>query len=128
MATRTSISYVCDLPGHDGEADAARMVKFGLGGEEYEVDACESHAEQIEAAVGAFTTFARKTTAEPASRRAPRTPADSAGYQQKKEHGEENAAVREWAARQLADTGDEMFRVSDRGRISGAVRAAYNAR
>ena len=112
---------VCDL--HDDEVEGAETVAFGLDGAAYEIDACEEHASALRDAFAPYVGAARR-----AGRPAP-SAAGRRGQGRAKPNGagagggggkERVQEIREWA-RANGHT------VSERGRLSGAVVAAYEA-
>ena len=119
MAQKVQVMLVCDL--HDDEVEGVETVAFGLDGASYEIDACEEHATEIRDAMASYVGAARRA-GRPApaagSKRSARTakssPAAAAGGKERVQE------IREWA-RQNGHT------VSERGRLSGAVVAAYEA-
>ena len=121
MAQKVQVLLVCDL--HDGEVEGSETVAFGVDGATYEIDVCEEHATAMRDAfaeyVGAGRRAGRGQTAAAARRpRAPRAAGSgSAPSGSSREHVQE---VREWAR-------TNGHAVSERGRLSGAVIAAYEA-
>ena len=108
---------VCDL--HDDEVEGVETVAFALDGAAYEIDACEEHASALRDAFAPYVGAARRA-GRPAPAAAGRKaqggkakPAGSGGKERVQE-------IREWA-RANGHT------VSERGRLSGAVVAAYEA-
>ena len=101
MAQKVQVMLVCDL--HDDEVEGVETVAFGLDGASYEIDACEQHATEIRDAMASYVGAARRAG----------RPAAAGGKERVQE-------IREWA-RQNGHT------VSERGRLSGAVVAAYEA-
>ena len=105
MAQRVNIVLVDDIDG----SEATETVSFGLDGTTYEIDLNDEHAAALREALSGYVGHARKVG--PAPRRGRRTaPAD----------GPSPAEIREWARSQGMD-------VPERGRVSGDVRAAYDA-
>jgi len=119
-------SYSCDLCGREiaeeDQADAHQVVTWGVnkGSATYEVDLCRSDLAKFHRAEGALEQFfavghrvsgtgrrTRGSTAAGRGRRGRGTSADT-------------SAIREWARR-------NGYEVSDRGRISEALREAYAA-
>ena len=102
MAQRVEVKLIDDLDG----GDAAETVSFSLDGISYEIDLSDKHAQKLRDEFAAWTGHARRsgTGARSASRR--RSAASG-------------AAVREWARA-------NGHQVSDRGRISAEVQAAYD--
>ena len=122
MAQKVQVMLVCDL--HDDEVEGVETVAFGLDGASYEVDACEEHATALRDAFAPYVGAARRAGRPAAGAGAKRGPGrakpaasgGSAGGGGKERVQE----IREWA-RANGHT------VSERGRLSGAVVAAYEA-
>jgi hypothetical protein len=121
MASRTTVTLVDDL---DGDT-ADETVEFGIDRAEYEIDLTSSHAGELRDALARYVAAARRTggrRAGPAAR--PSGPApepaarpDAAPSPQSRERNQE---IRAWAAEHGAP-------LSERGRIPGAVVAAFEA-
>lgn len=110
MVTKTQVLLVDDVNGED----AAETVSFALDGSQYEIDLTAENAAGIREAFAPFVGAARKVRGRASSGRAPgRRGASSSG-------GHDPAVVRAWAAQ-------NGVAVSDRGRISAAVLASYEA-
>ena len=112
MAQRVQVILVCDL--HEGEVEGTETIAFGLDGSAYEIDVCEAHAKELRDAYAPFVGAARRA-------------GRSAGGGQRRSRGSrsggtgnEVAQIREWAR-------NNGHQVSERGRISATVRAAYDA-
>ncbi|GAB2531885.1 histone-like nucleoid-structuring protein Lsr2 [Brachybacterium huguangmaarense] len=106
MARKTFVELVDDIDG--GKAD--ETVSFSLDGVGYEIDLTAENAQRLRDEVGEWAGKARRVS----GRRTARTSAPSSAS------SEETARIREWAR-------ENGHQVSDRGRISQAVRDAYNA-
>lgn len=106
MAQKVNIVLIDDID----ESDAAETVSFGLDGVHYEIDLNEEHAAQLRESLAGFVGHARKATGARRGRRSSGAAA-SAG---------DTKAIRAWAR----ENGHE---VSDRGRVSAEIRAAYAA-
>jgi hypothetical protein len=104
MAQRTQILYVDDIDG----SEAAGTVRFGLAGNDYEIDLSQEHADALAAAIQPFIAAARKV---PSARR-PVKGARPARHDQ--------SDVRAWARGQ-------GIKISDRGRIPADVLARYES-
>jgi hypothetical protein len=104
MAQRTQVLYVDDIDG----SEAAGTVRFGLGGNDYEIDLSQKHADQLAEAIGPFIAVARKV---PSARRATRS-GRAARHDQ--------SDVRAWARGQ-------GIKISDRGRIPADVLTRYES-
>ena len=112
MAQKVQVLLVCDL--HDDEVEGSETISFGLDGSSYEIDVCDAHAAQLRDAFAPFVGAARRAgrAAAPAARRG-RTAPKPAG-------GDRIAEIREWGRA-------HGHQVSERGRLSAALVAAYEA-
>jgi hypothetical protein len=120
MAQKVQVMLVCDL--HEDEVEGVETVAFGLDGSAYEIDTCEEHAAELRDAFARFVGSARRA-GRPATGGAPRKatrgaarPAGSSGTADR----ERVQAIREWAR-------SHGHTVSERGRLSSTVIAAYEA-
>ncbi len=104
MAQRVNIVLEDDIDG----GDATETVMFGLDGVTYEIDLSDRNAAKLRDTLTKYVSSARRTTSR--ARRSARRGTS----------GPSTAQVREWAR----STGHQ---VSDRGRISAEIRAAYEA-
>jgi hypothetical protein len=117
MATKTVVSLVDDLTGDAAE----ETVEFGLDGVTYEIDLAAANAAALRETLGTYLPRARRVagrrrtgrggpsaSAPSSARPTGRAPVDR----------EQSRAIREWARRQ-------GMTVSDRGRISAEITAAY---
>jgi hypothetical protein len=112
MAQKVTTHLVDDLTGDTIEEGKGRTVAFGFDGTHYEIDLTDDNADALREALSDYVAAARKV-----SGRSGRT---SAGNGPKRGNSEDLARIREWANA----NGHE---VSSRGRISQAVRDAYDA-
>jgi hypothetical protein len=116
MAQKVQVMLVCDL--HADEVEGSETLTFGLDGSTYEIDVCDEHAAEMRDAFAPFVGAARRagrTASAPTQRRS------SAGGGRKAAGGNERVGeIREWARK-------NGHQVSERGRISGTVMAAYEA-
>lgn len=114
MAQKVQVTLVCDL--HDDEVAGSQTVAFGLDGSSYEIDLCDEHAAELRDTFAEYVGAARRagrTPVAPAQRRAGRTAsARGSGDRQRVQD------IREWAR-------SSGHKVSERGRLSSAVIAAY---
>lgn len=117
MAQKISVLLVCDL--HEDEVEGTETVAFGLDGTAYEVDVCDEHSAQIRDAFAPFVGAARRA-GRPAAGTASRRPSRSARPAPAGSDRELVQAKREWARK-------NGFTVSDRGRLSAELLAAYDA-
>jgi hypothetical protein len=115
MAQQVNVKFVDDL---DGSA-AAGTVSFALDGRAYEIDLSDDNAAKLRDSLALFVAAARKNggSAATGSRRTPKMTASSRPQPLDRE---QTAAIRAWARQ----NGHE---VSDRGRISKTVVAAFQA-
>ena len=108
MAQKVQVLLVDDIDG--GTAD--ETVTFGLDGVTYEIDLTAGHATELRDALAQWVGHARKLGGRTSSKGgAPRARRSSSGDAQ---------AIREWAK-------EHGHQVSERGRISAEVKAAYDA-
>jgi len=112
MAQKVTTHLVDDLTGDTIDDGKGQTVTFGFDGSAYEIDMTDDNAKALREAFSDYIAAARKV-----SGRSGRT---SGGSAPKRGNAEELGKIREWAAA----NGHE---VSSRGRISQAVRDAYDA-
>jgi hypothetical protein len=106
MAQRVNIVLEDDLDG----GDADETLTFGLDGVTYEIDLSAGNAAKLREAMAPFVGHARRAGGR---RAAPRPAAPRSSGKR------DLADVREWARK-------NGHKVSDRGRISAEVQAAYD--
>lgn len=125
MAQKVNVVLVDDLD----DSEASETVTFSLDGASYEIDLNEDNAAQLRDAFAPYVGAARRAGRAPAasSRRtssSSATAARSAASPSRPAAGgsdrERTQAMREWAR-------SNGHQVSERGRLSGAVIAAYDA-
>ncbi|MBT0993915.1 Lsr2 family protein [Cellulomonas sp. DKR-3] len=111
MAQKVQSLLVDDVDG--GAAD--ETVSFGFDGVTYEIDLTSAHAAEVREAFAQWIGHARKVGGRSAGR--------GAGRQGRRTSASAGASgdIREWAK-------DHGYHVSERGRISAEVKAAYDAR
>ena len=109
VAQRVSVSYTCDYDDKEIPAGQQRNIKFGIDGQEYEIDLCARHGERLSEVVGKFAEHARKATVKQPKRRR-RTTANR----------QRSAEIRAWAK-------SSGIEVSDRGRIPGHVLVGFES-
>lgn len=110
MAKRIQVLLDDDIDG----STAAETVRFGLDGTDYEIDLSERNSAALRKALDKYVTHSRKLGKSGGSSR-------SASTRSSTPRGRaETQAIREWAR-------SNGFEVSDRGRISEEVSAAYRA-
>lgn len=110
MAQRTFVQLVDDLDGTALTDKEGRTVTFALEGVSYEIDLSQAHVDELTKALAPYVAAGRKISARKSAARASGTKSDPAELQK----------IRDWA-------GKNGHTVSSRGRISAAVRDAYNA-
>jgi len=112
MAQKVQVILVDDVDG--GEAD--ETVSFALDGTTYEIDVSESHAQSLRDALAPWLAHARRLSGRSSAGR-PRQ-AGAKGRSAAASDRLDLTAVRSWAR-------GNGFQVSDRGRVSSQVLAAY---
>jgi hypothetical protein len=111
MAQKVQVLLVCDL--HDGDVEGTETVSFSLDGAAYEIDVCADHGGELRDAFAPYVGAARRAGRAGTTTARRGRPAQAAGKDRTTE-------IREWA-RQNGHT------VSERGRLSAKVVAAYEA-
>lgn len=113
MAQRVNVVLVDDLDGNEAE----ETVQFGLDGASYEIDLSSSNAEKLREALAVYVGHARKSGSRSRGKVATRGSSRSSG----RAAGEPSPAeIRAWAR-------ENGWEVPERGRVSGEVRAAFEA-
>lgn len=102
MAQKVHVVLVDDVDG--GQAD--ETLKFAIDGAQYEIDLSSSNAADLRASLAPWIKAARKLSSKGTAKA--RTSAGDSG------------AIRAWAK-------SNGYQVSERGRISAEIRAAYDA-
>lgn len=110
MAQKVTTQLIDDLTGETIE-NGGKNVEFSFDGNHYEIDLSDDNAEKLREAFSEYIAAARKVSG--------RNSRSTSGSKQRS-NPDELAKIREWAAA----NGHE---VSSRGRISQAVRDAYDA-
>lgn len=110
MAQKTIVQLVDDLDGTPLETGEGSTVRFALEGTEYEIDLSNANVEKLHKALADYVKAGRVVSRARAAR----------GTARKSSGNSDTTAIRQWAK----DTGLE---VSERGRVSADVVAAYNA-
>ncbi|MCS6588087.1 histone-like nucleoid-structuring protein Lsr2 [Curtobacterium flaccumfaciens] len=110
MAQKVTTQLIDDLTGETIE-NGGKNVEFSFDGNHYEIDLSDDNAEKLREAFSDYIAAARKVSG--------RNSRSTSGSKQRS-NPDELAQIREWAAA----NGHE---VSTRGRISQAVRDAYDA-
>lgn len=108
MARQTVVTHIDDT---DGTA-ADETVTFAIDGVDYEIDLSAANAMSLREGLREYTRAGRRVGA-PAGRPSGRAVART--------DKEQLDAMRRWAR-------ENGYEVSDRGRISNAIRDAYNAK
>jgi hypothetical protein len=111
MAQKVQVILVDDVDG--GEAD--ETVSFALDGISYEIDVSAPNAEAIREALAPWVGHARRIGGRAAGRGRSSAPKSRPAAERT-----DLSDVRAWAR-------ENGFQVSDRGRVSSEVRAAYEA-
>lgn len=109
MAQKTLVQLVDDLDGSfisDGEG---KTVTFALEGASYEIDLSQAHVDELTKVLAPYVTAGRKVNGRKSAASTSGVKSDPAELQK----------IRDWA-------GKNGHTVSSRGRISAAVRDAYN--
>jgi Lsr2 len=106
MAQRVQYMLVDDLDG----TEAVETVSFSLDGVSYEIDLTAANAKKLRNDLAAWVGHARRSGGRKSSRKA-----GASGGQRRGDL----SAVREWARK-------NGHQVSDRGRISAGILAAYD--
>jgi Lsr2 len=106
MAQKVQVLLVDDING----AEAAETVSFSLDGVDYVIDLTVENAKKLRNDLATWVGHARRSGGRKSSRRG-----TSLGSTRRGDLG----AVREWAR-------DNGHKVSDRGRISADILAAYD--
>jgi hypothetical protein len=106
MAQRVQYMLVDDLDG----SEAVETVSFSLDGVSYEIDLTAANAKKLRNDLSSWVGFARRSGGRKSSRRAGAGGGPRRG---------DLSVVREWARK-------NGHQVSDRGRISAGVLAAYD--
>ena len=105
MAQRVQVLLVDDLDGGVAE----ETITFGLDGVSYEIDLSKDNADKFRNTLSEWTASARRTSGRKATTR-------RAGAASRRE---DLNAIRAWGR-------ENGFKVSDRGRVSGDLQAAYD--
>jgi hypothetical protein len=109
MAQKVQVLLVDDLDG--GTAD--ETVSFGVDGVSYEIDLTAEHAAELREALARWIGHARRVGGRSGAGRA-------RGGASSRRSGSGATDIREWAK-------EHGYHVSERGRISAEVKAAYEA-
>lgn len=107
MARKTFVELIDDIDG----SKADETVTFSLDGVGYEIDLTAENAQKLRDELGTWVATARRVSGRRTTRSASSSSSSSS---------EETARIRSWAR-------ENGYTVSDRGRISGEIRSAYQA-
>jgi len=110
VAQKVQVAFIDDVDG----SDAAGTVTFGLDGKDYEIDLSEANAQALRDALAPWVGHARRVSGRGSSR------GRSGGKASRSGSRADLVAVRAWAR-------ENGYQISDRGRVSGEVLAAYDA-
>jgi tetrahydromethanopterin S-methyltransferase subunit B len=110
VAQKTFIQLVDDIDGTALTDEEGKTVTFALEGVSYEIDLSQAHVDELAEALAPYVAAARKMSGRRSATRTSGAKSDPAELQK----------IRDWA-------GKNGHTVSSRGRISAAVRDAYNA-
>jgi hypothetical protein len=111
MAQRVETQLVDDVDG----TSATQTVRFALDGREYEIDLNDKNAASLRRALHPYAAAGRRLGSSTGTSRRRTLSAGTSGMT-----SQELANVRGWAR-------SNGYDVSDRGRIKGAIVAAYHA-
>lgn len=112
MASRTVTVLVDDITGKEIQDGSGRTVRFSVGGVDYEVDLDDKGAKKFDEALSLYIDHARRVGGRASAGRTTRGSANADRAQLK--------AIRDWAKK-------NGHKVSERGRISGDIVAAYKS-
>jgi len=110
LAQKTLVQLVDDLDGTALSNGEGKAVTFALEGVSYEIDLSQAHIDELSKALAPYIAAGRKVSGRKGATRLSPAKSDPAELQK----------IRDWA-------GKNGHTVSSRGRISAAVRDAYNA-
>jgi len=110
VARKTFVQLVDDLDGTAITDGDGKTVTFSLEGAPYEIDLSQAHVDELTEILAPYVAAGRKVSVRKSAARTPGTKSDPAELQR----------IRDWAEK-------NGHTVSSRGRISAAVRDAYNA-
>jgi len=121
MARQTKVTLIDDL---DGESEAVQTVAFSLDSVSYEIDLGDEHAQELRTVLRHYAAAGRRMGGPRAVRTRVKGPSEAGTRVKASSRTSSDTAppedVREWARAQGLE-------VSGRGRISSAVREAYDA-
>lgn len=108
MALVKTVTVIDDIDGTEG----AQTISFALEGVAYEIDLSDEHADELRDALSTYIEHGRRASGRRSS--APRSTGRTNASRQL------TAKMREWAR-------ENGHQVSDRGRLSADIVAAYEA-
>jgi len=110
MAQRVQVILVCDL--HEDETPGTQTVAFGVNGSSYEIDLCDTHADEMRDSLARYVGVARRAAGR----------GSRPGARRRGRHGGsgEAAEIRDWARSQ-------GLSVPERGRIPADLAEKYAA-
>ncbi|HET9871598.1 MAG TPA: Lsr2 family protein [Propionibacteriaceae bacterium] len=108
MATRTQVVLIDDLDGRE-IVEGGQTVTFSYKGVDYSIDLGEKNAKKLDDALARFIAHAERVGGRRS--RVSKTAVDDTDDPQ---------AIRAWAR-------ENGYQVSDRGRVSAELKAAYDA-
>lgn len=112
MAQKISVILIDDLD----ESEASETVSFALDGSTYEIDLNDEHAKELRDVLEPWVASGRRAGRAPARRTAGRSPRATPASSDR----EQTQIIRDWGRQ-------HGHRVSDRGRLSAELIAAYEA-
>ena len=112
MAVQTTVTFVDDI---DGSTEGVEHYTFNWLGTDYEIDLAPKSAKKL---VDVMNVYTAKATRVPRSRAATGD-RGGRGLARSRTSRDDVAAVRVWAR-------EQGMEVSDKGRVSRAVREAYD--
>jgi hypothetical protein len=122
LERKREVAVSHDIREETDPAEPRQTVRFGLDGQEYEVDLSEESAAELRETVRRYIAAGRRAGRPAGAPRTARTPARTARTARGTTADDADpAAVRAWARA-------HGHRISDRGPIPARVRQAYDAR
>jgi hypothetical protein len=118
LAKKAVVMVVDDISGDTLPEKQGQTVRFGLDGQDYEIDLSAEHAAGLRDAVRKYIHAGRRVRQAPRPRKA--RGSSTAPATQGSAPGRNTGAIREWARA-------HGYQVSDRGRLPVTVLEAYAA-
>ncbi len=122
MAQKVQVILVDDVDG--GEAD--ETVSFALDGVSYEIDVSQENAQALREALAPWVGHARRVGGRSSGRARSAAASTSSAAPAPKPSGRSRGGGRENLSAVRAWAREHGFQVSDRGRVSSEVMAAYD--